>query len=72
MQPLAELTAADQSLGLDSRFVFVIRGDAGFERVDSWPPAGVDPALAGLPLAVEVVLDLPELGVIRRLIKVGL
>ncbi|MFZ2289973.1 MAG: type II secretion system minor pseudopilin GspJ [Halopseudomonas yangmingensis] len=72
IQPLAELTGAGQTLGLDSGFVFIVRGSSGFERVDSWPPPGVELAEAGLPLAVEVVLELPDLGVIRRLIKVGL
>lgn len=71
LQPFAELVAEDERLGIESGFHFIVRGASGLERVDSWPPADLDPESTQLPLAVEVQLDLPRLGVIRRLIAVG-
>ncbi len=71
MQPFAELVGEDEQLGVDSSFHFIVRGASGLERVDSWPPADLDPQSSQLPLAVEVVLELPRLGQIRRLIAVG-
>ena len=67
----AELVGEDEQLGVDSSFHFIVRGASGLERVDSWPPADLDPQSSQLPLAVEVVLELPRLGQIRRLIAVG-
>ncbi|WP_373187205.1 type II secretion system minor pseudopilin GspJ [Halopseudomonas sp.] len=72
VQPFGELVAEDQLLGIDSGFALVVRTEAGLERIDSWPPADVDPASVELPMAVEIVLDLPEYGVIRRMMAVGM
>mgnify|MGYP000098976892 CR=1 FL=1 len=71
IRPFADLVGPDQTLGLDSGFVFIVRTENGLDRLDSWPPAtaGETPTL---PLAVEVLLDLPGIGPIRRLIAVGL
>lgn len=71
VRPFADLVGPEQTLGLDSGFVFIVRTENGLDRLDSWPPttAGEAPTL---PLAVEVVLDLPGIGTIRRLMAVGL
>lgn len=71
LQPFADLVAEDERLGVETGFRFIVRGASGLERLDSWPPADLDPESTQLPLAVEVQLDLPRLGVIRRLIAVG-
>jgi len=59
-------------LGIESGFALVVRTEAGLERVDSWPAADADTASAELPMAVEIVLDVPEYGIIRRLMAVGM
>src|SRR5690606_5867301 len=64
--------AEDQWLGMDSAFHFIVRTQAGLDREDAWPPADADPEAGGLPMAVELVLDIPRLGVIRRLRAGGL
>ena len=71
IQPFAELVEEGESLGVETAFAFVVRGPSGLERVNSWPPEGLDPSSSQLPLAVELVLDVPSLGLIRRLIPVG-
>ncbi len=71
IQPFADLVEEDERLGVESGFAFVVRGPSGLERVTSWPPEGLDPSSSQLPLAVELVLDVPRLGQIRRLIPVG-
>ncbi|MDO9600441.1 MAG: type II secretion system protein GspJ [Azoarcus sp.] len=38
----------------------------GGTRIDSWPPPGVDPN--ALPAAVELQLDLPDLGTLTRIV----
>ncbi|SDU16934.1 type II secretion system minor pseudopilin GspJ [Halopseudomonas salegens] len=71
LQRFADLVDEDEQLGINSSFYFLVRTDSGIERVDSWPPAdGSDSAR--LPLAIELVLDLPQLGEVRRLMAVGL
>lgn len=72
VQPFGELVAEDELLGTESGFALVVRTRAGLERIDAWPAADADPAAAELPLAVEIVLDLPEYGIIRRMMAVGL
>jgi len=71
VQPFAELVGEDEQLGVETAIAFVVRGRSGLERVNSWPPEGLDPSSSQLPLAVELVLDVPRLGLIRRLIPVG-
>src|SRR5690606_30124323 len=70
VRPFADLVAEDQRLGMDSAFHFIVRTQAGLDRVDAWPPADADPEAGGLPMAVELVLDIPGLGEIRRLMAV--
>lgn len=71
VQPFADLVAEVQQLGLASGFYFLQRTANGIERLESWPPVdGGESAV--LPLAVELVLDLPQLGEVRRLMAVGL
>ena len=70
--PFAELVDEDQRLGMDSAFHFIVRTPAGLDRVDAWPLPDADPEASGLPMAVELVLDIPGLGEIRRLMAVGL
>lgn len=72
VQPFGELVAEDELLGIESGFALVVRTEAGLERVDSWPPADADPASVELPMAVEIVLELPEYGIIRRMMAVGM
>ncbi|MEH6490542.1 type II secretion system minor pseudopilin GspJ [Halopseudomonas sp.] len=71
IQPFADLVEEEERLGVESGFAFVVRGPSGLERVNSWPPEGLDPSSSQLPMAVELVLDVPRLGLIRRLIPVG-
>ena len=71
VQPFGELVAEDELLGTESGFALVVRTQAGLERIDTWPAADADPTTAQLPLAVEIVLDLPGYGVIRRMMTVG-
>lgn len=68
----ADLVAEHEKLGVDSRFQFIVRTPAGLDRLDAWPPANADTESSGLPVAVELVLDIPGLGEIRRLLAVGL
>lgn len=70
--PFAELVGEQQQLGLESAFHFIVRTPSGLDRVDAWPLADADPEAGGLPMAVELVLDIPGLGEIRRLMAVGL
>lgn len=72
VRPFAELVGEEQILGLDSGFYFIVRTEEGLERVESWPPVGASPDSDTLPLAVELVLDIPNIGQIRRLMAVGL
>ena len=69
---VGELVGEDERLGVESGFLFVVRTPSGLERLESWPPADADEESSALPMAVEVVIDLPGLGVIRRLMAVGL
>jgi len=71
IQPFADLVEEGERLGVETGFAFVVRGPGGLERVNNWPPEGLDPSSSQLPLAVELVLDVPRLGLIRRLIPVG-
>lgn len=71
VRPFADLVGEQQRLGVDSGFAFVVRTASGLERVDAWPPLDGDPAATQLPLAVELVLDVPGVGEIRRLMAVG-
>ena len=71
VQPFGELVAEDELLGTESGFALVVRTQAGLERIDTWPAADADPTTAQLPLAVEIVLDLPGYGIIRRMMTVG-
>lgn len=71
-RPFAELVGEDETLGIETGFLFVVRTPSGLERLKSWPPADADEESSALPMAVEVVIDLPGLGVIRRLLAVGL
>lgn len=68
----ADLVDEQQQLGMDSRFQFIVRTPSGLDRVDAWPPVDADPEAGGLPVAIELVLDIPGLGEIRRLLAVGL
>ncbi len=72
VQPFGELVDEERLLGIDSGFALVVRTESGLERVDSWPSADSDGASTELPMAVEIVLDLPDYGVIRRLMAVGM
>lgn len=72
VRPFAELVGPEQILGLDSGFFFIVRTEQGLERVESWPPPQANEEGASLPLAVELVLDLPGIGPVRRLMAVGL
>lgn len=71
IRPFADLVGPEQTLGVESGFAFIVRTDTGLDRIESWPPSDAGDA-PGLPLAVEIVLDLPGLGQIRRLMAVGL
>tara|TARA_R100000935_G_scaffold49124_1_gene74192 strand:- start:107 stop:733 length:627 start_codon:yes stop_codon:yes gene_type:complete len=71
IQPFADLVEEGERLGVETGFAFVVRGPSGLERVNNWPPEGLDPSSSQLPLAVELVLDVPRLGLVRRLIPVG-
>ena len=68
----ADLVDEQQQLGMESRFQFIVRTPSGLDRVDAWPPADADAEGSGLPVAIELVLDIPGLGEIRRLLAVGL
>lgn len=68
----ADLVGEGQVLGGQSAFLFIVRTPAGLQRVASWPPADADEAATALPVAIEIVLDVPGLGEIRRLLAVGL
>ena len=72
VRPFAELVGPEQILGLDSGFFFIVRTEEGLERVESWPPPNASGEGGSLPLAVELVLDLPGIGPVRRLMAVGL
>lgn len=72
IRPFADLVEEHQKLGMDSAFLFIVRTPSGLERVDAWPLADADPQAGGLPVAIEVVLDIPGLGEVRRLMAVGL
>lgn len=73
IRPFADLVNEEQILGVESGFVFIVRTESGLERVDYWPTQeGEAGGGDGLPLAIEVVLDLPGVGVVRRLMAVGL
>lgn len=68
----ADLVDEGQTLGAQSGFLFIVRTPSGLDRVANWPPADADEGSGGLPVAVEVVLDLPGMGEIRRILAVGL
>lgn len=68
----ADLVDEHQQLGMDSRFQFIVRTPSGLDRVDAWPPVDTESEGGGLPVAIELVLDIPGLGEIRRLLAVGL
>jgi general secretion pathway protein J len=70
VRPFADLVGPDQTLGLDSGFAFIVRTEGGLERLEAWPPSD-DGEGSSLPLAVELVLDLPGVGQVRRLMAVG-
>lgn len=72
VQLFGDLVAEDELLGTESGFALVVRTQAGLERIDTWPAVDADPVAAKLPLAVEIVLDLPGYGIIRRMMTVGL
>ncbi len=73
IRPFADLVDEEQILGVESGFVFIVRTESGLERVEYWPTQeGEAGGGDGLPLAIEVVLDLPGVGVVRRLMAVGL
>ncbi|KKO09786.1 hypothetical protein LCGC14_0032830 [marine sediment metagenome] len=78
IRPFADLVEEPQVLGLDSKFTFIIRTSSGLERLESWPPVSAEPGTdsgggdTALPMAVELVLDVPGIGEIRRLMAVGL
>lgn len=72
VQPFGTLVGEEELMGVETGFAFVVRTSTGLERVDSWPPADSEAGTTQLPLAVEVVLDLPGYGQIRRLMAVGL
>lgn len=68
----ADLVEERETLGGHSAFIFIVRTPAGLQRVTAWPPIDADEAASGLPVAVELVLDLPGMGEIRRIMAVGL
>lgn len=68
----ADLVDEQQQLGMESRFQFIVRTPSGLDRMDAWPLADADAEGSGLPVAIELVLDIPGLGEIRRLLAVGL
>ncbi len=68
----ADLVDEGQVLGGQSAFLFIVRTPAGLQRVAAWPPAGTDEQASGLPVAVEIILDLPGMGEVRRVLAVGL
>lgn len=68
----ADLVDEDQTLGAQSGFLFVVRTPSGLDRVANWPPADTEAGSGSLPIAVEVILDLPGMGEIRRVLAVGL
>ena len=71
LQRFADLVNEDEQLGINSGFYFLVRTSSGIERLESWPPPdGTE--TARLPMAIELVLDLPKLGEVRRLMAVGL
>lgn len=72
VQPFGFLVDEDELLGMQTGFALVVRTATGLDRLDAWPPADSDPAASQLPLAVEIVLDIPGYGEIRRLMAVGL
>jgi len=72
VQPFGFLVDEDELLGMETGFALVVRTATGLDRLDAWPPAGSDPSASQLPLAVEIVLDIPGYGEIRRLMAVGL
>lgn len=72
IRPFAELVDEHEQLGMESAFHFVVRTPSGLDRADAWPLPDADPEASGLPMAVELVLDIPGLGEIRRLMAVGL
>ncbi|PKM30164.1 MAG: type II secretion system protein GspJ [Gammaproteobacteria bacterium HGW-Gammaproteobacteria-11] len=73
VQPFGTLVEADEAMGLESGFAVIVRlEDGSLDRLDSWPPVNTDALSATLPLAVEVTLELPGYGEIRRLMAVGL
>ena len=71
LQRFADLVDEDAQLGVNSGFYFLVRTSSGIERLESWPPADGSES-APLPMAIELVLDLPQLGEVRRLMAVGL
>lgn len=72
VRSFAELVDKQQQLGMDSAFHFVVRTPTGLDRTNAWPLPNADPQSSDLPVAVELVLDIPGLGEIRRLMAVGL
>ena len=68
----ADLVDEEQQLGVESRFLFIVRTPTGLERAESWPLAEDDTEQADLPMAIELVLDIPGFGEIRRLMAVGI
>lgn len=72
VQPFGYLVPEDQLLGMETGFALIVRTATGLDRVESWPPADSDPSSSQLPLAVEIVLEIPGYGEIRRLMAVGL
>lgn len=71
VQRFADLVNDDEQLGINSGFYFLVRTSSGIERLESWPPVDGS-ATSRLPMAIELVLDLPQLGEVRRLMAVGL
>ncbi|MFO7705346.1 MAG: type II secretion system minor pseudopilin GspJ [Halopseudomonas sp.] len=71
VQPFGFLVDEDELLGMQTGFALVVRAATGLERLDAWPPAGSDPSASELPMAVEIVLDIPGYGEVRRLMAVG-
>lgn len=72
VQPFGTLVGEDELMGVETGFAFIVRTASGLDRVESWPPADSEAGSTQLPLAVEVVLELPGYGQIRRLMAVGL
>lgn len=71
LQRFADLVNEEEQLGINTGFYFLVRTSSGIERLESWPPAdGTE--TARLPIAIELILDLPRLGEVRRLMAVGL